>query len=836
MCPPNANTTSTPTHRDRHQVVVIGGGIAGLTVVKICQDHGIDAHAFERTDLVGGVWNHTYKNVRLQQHRDDFTLSGTEWPSGVPDFPDAKAVERYVEKFVTEHNLRSKVSLGVEVVSAVKDTVESKDGTDSKNGHTQTDWIVTLSTGRVVRCEHLIVCTGALGKPKFPAGLVKRFGPSFPAGGLIHSSEYYDSAPFHGKDVLVVGGGSSGIEIAVDLARVSKSTTVCYRSDPDWVWTRHGAFGKSLRLCGAGASAPLWLRNLFARVSFKLKVGSLSKHGLKPSNPPLNRRIVVSDEFYPLVAHGAIRVKCEGVRSVDGARVDFADGSSGSFDTVVLCTGYDVSLSAGAHPYLREQMEKSGYLKNSVDGAPNVTQPETRLEFYLGCFLPNLPDAYFVGGCFGFAAVPRIAELQAKTIVNVLLGVKTLPDSGAQTREIREILKHKIQGGNTNVYTANSYYRKLLEASGEMRSARSVDLSVRLKGVSAISAVLSSVSLLASKISNKWKGKKELKELPKALALAAGVLGLAGSALNKFGRLKGASPNAVSRMPALSNTVPKPVRANAAETQPRLTAMHTSDSVLSMCSIGGESSGSSSAGAPEKSPSPASPIKMAEDTTLEGQKIASSRFKTPKEQVQGAYDTWADAYEHDSLEKLGFASPKACVDTFLSFCPPHGKDVLDVGAGTGVLANMICARGHKAAKFDAMDLSPGMLKHLVKKGIYNKVEAHDMSKYPWPFASNKYDGLMCNGVLIYVDDPECLDEFVRVTKPGGVCVIMWRHDGYPDYRAKDLQLRAQGKWELVHVTPDQRNFDNMEFGENEEDVIFNQWVFRVRETSADVEV
>ncbi len=49
-----------------------------------------------------------------------------------------------------------------------------------------------------------------------------------------------------------------------------------------------------------------------------------------------------------------------------------------------------------------------------------------------------------------------------------------------------------------------------------------------------------------------------------------------------------------------------------------------------------------------------------------------------------------------------------------------------------------------------MDLSPGMLKHLVKKGIYNKVEAHDMSKYPWPFASNKYDGLMCNGVLIYV--------------------------------------------------------------------------------------
>ena len=148
----------------------------------------------------------------------------------------------------------------------------------------------------------------------------------------------------------------------------------------------------------------------------------------------------------------------------------------------------------------------------------------------------------------------------------------------------------------------------------------------------------------------------------------------------------------------------------------------------------------------------------------------------------------------------------------------------------------MCIRdSHKAANFDGMDLSPGMLKHLVKKGIYNKVEAWDMMKYPWPFQSNTYDGSMCNGVLIYVDDPNCLDEFVRVMKPGGICVIMFRHDGYPDYEAKDKELRAAGKWELVHKTPDQRNFEKMEFGEdNQEDVLFNQWVFRVLEESPEI--
>lgn len=819
MCPP---TAKTPAHGDRHQVVVIGGGIAGLTCVKICQDHGLDAHAFERTNDLGGVWNHTYKNVRLQQHREDFKLSGTEWSPGVKDFPDAKAVEQYVGKFIAEHNLRTKVSVGMEVVSAVKESQAEK-----------SDWLVRLSNDKVVRCAHVIVATGALGKPKFSDALSTVFDAF--AGEVLHSSEYFDAERFHGKDVLIIGGGSSGVEIAVDLARAASSTTMSLRSDPDWVFPRHGAFGKSLRLCGAGGSKPLWLRNLLARGTFRLKYGKLSlKYGLEPANAPLNRRIVVSDEFYPLVAHGAIHVNRGGVKSVSGSEVTFHDGSKRSFHAVVLCTGYDVATSQDSHPYLKEQMDKS--LTKGTTSGKNDTN---RLEFYLGCFLPDLADVSFVGGCFGFAAVPRIAELQAKTVVNVLCGVKTLPDPVTQKKRIKKVLKTKVQKGNTNVYTANGYYRRLLEASGELNSASAVGVSVVANGVGVLASVLAVGTVIASKVTQLKDKKFAQKETSKALAVVAGVFGVAGELVNRFGRLKGASPATVTQMPPDSKSNADQRSDAADKLQQPHAHLHTSDSVLSMGSIGGgsESSASSSASAPGKSPSPTSPIKMAEDTTSEGQKIASSRFKTPKEQVQDAYDTWADAYEHDSLEKLGFASPKACVDTFLKFCPPQGKDVLDIGAGTGVLANMICQRGHKAKNFDAMDLSPGMLKHLVKKGIYNKVEAHDMSKYPWPFQSNKYDGSMCNGVLIYVDDPACLDEFVRVVKPGGVCVIMWRHDGYPDYEAKDLELRAQKKWELIHKTPDTRNFDNMEFGENnEEDVIFNQWVFRVLENSPEVEL
>lgn len=384
-----------------------------MTTVKICQDHGIDAHAFEREPSLGGVWNHTYKNVRLQQHKDDFRLSGTDWPKNTKDFPDAKAVEAYIAKFVCEHNLAAKVTLGVSVVSCDYDRLMGK-------------WLIKLSDGREARAEHLIVATGALGKPRKDAA-AEPFA-NF-AGEVIHSSEYYDGAKYHGKDVLVVGAGSSGVEISVDLARCADSTTLSVRDDVDWVFPRHGAFGRSLRLCGGGGMKPLWLRNLLARATFKLKYGDLNKYGMQPKGgAPLDRRIVVSDEFYPLVAHGAIDVRRGGVKKVEANVVTFADGSEKKYDTVVLCTGYDIATSSSAHPYLQDHLE-----------------PNKKLDFYLGCFLPSLPKAAFVGGCFGFAAVPRIAELQAKAVVNIIAGVKQLPSVENMKAHIQKVLDFPVQ-------------------------------------------------------------------------------------------------------------------------------------------------------------------------------------------------------------------------------------------------------------------------------------------------------------------------------------------------------------------------------------------------------
>ena len=210
MCPPTASGNAN-AHASRHQVVVIGGGIAGLTAVKVCQDHGIDAHAFERTELLGGVWNHTYKNVRLQQHKDDFRLSGTEWHPGVKDFPDAKAVEAYIGKFVREHNLLGKVSVGVEVVAATRvaktitdDADAASNGSNKSNDISEEEWKIELSDGRAGR-EHSS-SPPALGKPKIAADVSALFDEH---RARRCTFEYYDAGRFHGERA---GGGcgSSG--------------------------------------------------------------------------------------------------------------------------------------------------------------------------------------------------------------------------------------------------------------------------------------------------------------------------------------------------------------------------------------------------------------------------------------------------------------------------------------------------------------------------------------------------------------------------------------------------------------------------------------------------
>mmetsp|Transcript_1197 Transcript_1197/g.5069 ORF Transcript_1197/g.5069 Transcript_1197/m.5069 type:complete len:151 (-) Transcript_1197:511-963(-) len=120
-----------------------------------------------------------------------------------------------------------------------------------------------------------------------------------------------------------------------------------------------------------------------------------------------------------------------------------------------------------------------------------------------------------------------------------------------------------------------------------------------------------------------------------------------------------------------------------------------------------------------------------------------------------------------------------------------------------------------------------MLEICRKRGLYNGgLHLQSLTEYPWPFESNSMDLVMCNGVLIYVKDSACLDEMVRILRPGGKAVLMIRVDGYDTYKEKIEHLEKTQAWRIVDVSETRNNFPGGSEQEQEnEDVLYNIHIF-----------
>jgi putative flavoprotein involved in K+ transport len=164
-------------------------------------------------------------------------------------------------------------------------------------------------------------------------------------GEFLHVGEYRDPAPYAGRDVLVVGAGNTGAEIAVDLVeggasrvRLAVRTTphIVRRSTAGWPAQRTSILVRRL---------PVGLVDRLARPVARLSVPDLSAHGLPRPDSGLYSR--VREGAIPVLDVGLVdavrKGRVEIVAAVDGFEDDkvlLADGSRVSPDAVVAATGY----------------------------------------------------------------------------------------------------------------------------------------------------------------------------------------------------------------------------------------------------------------------------------------------------------------------------------------------------------------------------------------------------------------------------------------------------------------------------------------------------------------
>ncbi|MEU3283571.1 flavin-containing monooxygenase [Streptomyces longwoodensis] len=318
-------TASAPQPADR-PVYVIGGGPGGLAAAYALRGQGVRAVVLEKSDRVGASWRGHYDRLHLHTTRRLSALPGLAMPRRFGRWVSRDDVVRYLEKYAEHHELE--IVTGVEVSRVER----SPDGTG---------WLLHATGGRRLTGAAVVVATGFNHTPRVPDWP----GRDTYTGEFLHASAYRDGAPYAGRDVLVVGVGNTGAEIAVDLAEsgaarvrlaVRTAPHIVRRSTAGWAAQYTGVLVRRL---------PVALVDRLARPMARISVPDLSAHGLPRPGTGLYSR--VTEGAIPVQDVGLIdavrtgRVEVVGaVEGFEDGEVLLADGGRISPDTVIAATGY----------------------------------------------------------------------------------------------------------------------------------------------------------------------------------------------------------------------------------------------------------------------------------------------------------------------------------------------------------------------------------------------------------------------------------------------------------------------------------------------------------------
>ena len=141
-------------------------------------------------------------------------------------------------------------------------------------------------------------------------------------------------------------------------------------------------------------------------------------------------------------------------------------------------------------------------------------------------------------------------------------------------------------------------------------------------------------------------------------------------------------------------------------------------------------------------------------------------LKSPDDNVE-VYSAWAETYDNDFIEDMQYKLHFSVAEEFVL---NGGKGlILDVGAGTGALAQALLQKGKFS--IEATDISEEMLKVAESKKVYERSFLSDLTE-EIPMENDIYDGVVSSGTFTHGHvGPSAMVELVRVTKPGGLVTI-----------------------------------------------------------------
>lgn len=423
-----ADQAGEPTQDSAQKFALIGAGPMGLAMAKVLREQGVPFQGFELHADVGGLWDidaprsTMYETAHLISSKKMTEFSDFPMRDEAAEYPAHAEMRRYFREFADHHDLRRDYLFNTEVLSC------------APLGQPGDGWRVVWRTADGAEQEAVfagvMIANGTLAEPNIP-----QFQGRFD-GELIHAAEYRRPQQFAGKQVLIVGAGNSGCDIAVDAIHHGTGCDISMRRGYHFV--PKYVFGKPADTLGGLIKLPMWLKRRIDGAILKWFVGDPQKYGFPaPDHALYESHPIVNSLLLFHAGHGDLNVRPD-IDRLDGRVVHFTDGTSGEYDMILTATGYLLH-----YPFIDRE------LLNWREFAPHL---------YLNCMHPDRDDLFVLGMVEASGLGWQGRHEQAEMVARYITGLKAGSPPAKKLQAIKAAEFERATGGVNYLKLARMAY------------------------------------------------------------------------------------------------------------------------------------------------------------------------------------------------------------------------------------------------------------------------------------------------------------------------------------------------------------------------------------------
>lgn len=279
-------------------IIIIGGGQAGLSMGYFLQKNKCDFVILDAHERSGDSWRNRYDSLLLFTPRKYSSLPGLAFPGRPDELPTKDEVADYLEQYAQHYSLPLIFNTRVSLLKKI-----------------QNGFYIRSDQGDEYTAKQVVLATGPFQKAYIPA-FSKDLNQDIYQ---VHSSAYRNPTELRPGSVLVIGGGNSGAQIAVELSKRHEVT----------ISVGHKMSFKPLHLF---RKSIFWYFDKFGLLGADV-------HSIKGSWLKKQPEQIYGLELKRLLKSKAVNMKPRAIRA-EGDTIRFVDGSSIQANNVIWATGF----------------------------------------------------------------------------------------------------------------------------------------------------------------------------------------------------------------------------------------------------------------------------------------------------------------------------------------------------------------------------------------------------------------------------------------------------------------------------------------------------------------